>query len=197
MKTKFKSTITVLLTLSLCGCSHNVPSVYTHSTMKYDQNTTKAQLMADWGIPTRTMDADDNTVVLQWDSNQGDTSTFNSQSSNNGVAVGDTNYGFGESDSMAVGHSNTSTQGAGNVDTHICALFALINKATDKVISTQLTGTVDEKCYTHFAKALVINAQDQAMNDKEISHNKNVSIAHGLLGILTAGALVGVAANAN
>ena len=166
--------LTAIIAGLLAGCVNDIPSKYDHSTVN-GSNMTKAELVAKLGIPSRTMKVDEHITTYQWDSNQGSSSVGHSQSNSIGGAYGESQYNYGgEVDSAAIGSSYTVGDSTGDVTTHVCAYSAAIDNTSNKVVSADLVGTVDNKCLSHFENMLTLdNVAVTKHNDME-SHDANV-----------------------
>ena len=158
----------------LAGCVNDIPSKYDHSTVK-GSGMTKAELVSRLGIPSRTMKVDDDITTYQWDSDQGISATANSSSRSVGSAYGQSQrYYDGETDAGVIGSSSTVGNSAANITTHECAYSAGINSKSNKVISADLVGTVDNKCLSHFEKMLNLNSTAVTKYNDTKSHDENV-----------------------
>lgn len=165
---------TSMIIVLLTGCVNNIPSKYDHSTVN-GVNMTKAELVAKLGIPSRTMKIDDNIMSYQWDSNQGDSAEGHSRSSSFGSAYGQSQSDFGgETNAGAMGSSFTVGNSYGNITTHVCAYSATIDNISNKVVSADLVGTVDNKCLSHFEKMLTLDKLAVSKHNKVQNHDENV-----------------------
>ncbi|UGS40390.1 hypothetical protein [Pseudocitrobacter corydidari] len=160
--------------LFLSGCVNNIPSKYDHSTVK-GCGMSKSELVAKLGIPSRTMKIDDNITTYQWDSNQGNSSTNHSQSNSLGGAYGQSQHYYGgETDSGAIGSSVTFGDSSDDITTHVCAYSAGIDNKSNKVVSADLVGTVDNKCLNHFENMLSLDNKAVVKHNDVETHNANV-----------------------
>lgn len=163
-----------ILAVLLSGCVDNIPSKYDHSTVN-GTNMTKAELITKLGIPSRTMKVDSNTMTYQWDSDQGESSEGNSQSSSFGSAYGKSQrYLGGETDAGSIGSGFTVGNTRGNITTHVCAYSAAIDNTSNKVVSADLVGTVDNKCLSHFEKMLTLDEMAVSKHNEVQTHDENV-----------------------
>ena len=169
-----KLTILAINVALLTGCVSNIPSKYDHSTIT-GAGMTKAELITKLGIPSRTMKIDDNITAYQWDSDQGSTSVGHLQSNSIGGAYGQSQREFGgETNAGAIGSSDTVGNSTGDITTHVCAYSANLDNNSNKVVSADLVGSVDNKCLSHFEKMLTLDSTAVAKHDEVVHHNKNV-----------------------
>lgn len=166
--------LSAMITGLLAGCVNDIPSKYDHSTVN-GSNMTKAELVTKLGIPSRTMKVDDNITTYQWDSNQGNSSVGHSQSNSIGSAYGQSQREYdGETDAAAIGSSFAVGESSGDVTTHVCAYSAGIDNHSNKVISADLVGTVDNKCLSHFEKMLTMDGLAVTRHNEMEAHDANV-----------------------
>jgi hypothetical protein len=177
-----------LLPLLLAGCAQKVPvpSQYDYATLKYDTTTSKADVIADLGVPTRTIKVSDTQTAYQWDSDNGSTSTGSETNVSNSTAFTSTDClgcGF-DGDSTTVGKTSSS----GDVETHVCHLTIVADNDTDKVVTAKLGGTVDAKCYQHFANSVhldpnaVARYKDAVAKNEGIGKRRKIGAALALIG---------------
>ncbi|AGB78226.1 hypothetical protein D782_2245 [Enterobacteriaceae bacterium strain FGI 57] len=182
------------MVILLSGCAHTVPSQYNGAVVKYaNEGATKATVIADWGIPSSAISVDKNTTAYQWNSDNGSTSSgnFDTHTLATGSATSGTDcLGCGVQ-TFGMGVSHTAGATSANIETHACALTVLVNNSDDKVKAANLVGTVDDKCYSHFEKALTLNPNAVNLHNQEITHNQHVAAGKALVGVL---ALVGAGA---
>lgn len=168
------SALLVLFTGFLTGCVSDIPSQFDNSTVN-GVGMSKAELITKLGIPTRSMKVDSSVTTLQWDSNQGNSSIGHLQSSSTGGSYGQSQHYFGgETDSGAFGSGMTMANSSGNITTHVCAFSANVDNQSNKVISADLVGTVDNKCLNHFKNMLSLDAVAVAKHEKIKEHDDNV-----------------------
>ncbi|MFC3190508.1 hypothetical protein [Pseudocitrobacter faecalis] len=184
----------LLIAFLLSGCAHTVPSQYNGAVVKYaKEGASKATVIADWGIPDSAISVDKDTTAYQWNSDNGSTSSgnFDTHTLATGSATSGTDcLGCGVQ-TFGVGASHTAGATSANIETHACALTVLVNNSDDKVKAANLVGTVDDKCYSHFEKALTLNPNAVDLHNQEITHNQHVATGKALVGMLT---LVGAGA---
>lgn len=180
----------LIVPILLSGCAHEVPipDPYSGATIKYTTANSKADVIADWGIPTRTIPVDSLTTAYQWDSNNGDTGTTSGTTKS---------ASFGGYDSVVVGGtygggSVSKTSGDSNVDTHACALSIIADNKTGQIKKAALTGTVDDKCHQHFSNALNIDQSSIAAYNSAVTNNEK-AVHQRRIGLIV-GALAGAGA---
>lgn len=182
----------LLLITVLAGCTTKVPSMYSGARIKYNKNTTKAELVADLGIPTQSFDLGDGQTALQWTSNQGETVSYDGERLSNGMALSD--YGWGDSSTMGISKSRLS--GTEATQTHVCGLSAIVG--TDQhVVSTKFVGTVDEYCLDHFKNSVILDQNAVKANKDANAHNTKVKAGKAVGALAILGGIIAAAAHAN
>ncbi|HBZ6193032.1 TPA: hypothetical protein ML375_002935 [Klebsiella variicola] len=175
----------------LAGCVSPVPSMYNNATISL-VGKNKSDAMTQLGIPTRTMAINASQTMMQWDSDQGNTSSFGGNAETNSFAAGGLANGVGNG-VVGASNSNTSFSGGSNQTTHVCALSLVVDNASDKILSGRFNGTVDDKCFYHFRSVVTLDPNAVQANKDMISHNNHVQMAQAAALIIgTAG--LGIAA---
>lgn len=177
-----------LLPLLLAGCAQKVPvpDPYAYATLKYDTTNTKADVIADWGVPTKTIKMNDTQTAYQWDSDNGSTSSGTSVGVSEGFGSADTETCLGCGGAYTEGDSTTisKSSSSGNVATHACALYILADNKTDKIVKANFTGTVDAKCYQHFGKSVQLDANAVQRYKSAVATNEGIGKRRKILAVV-------------
>ncbi|MCS2155414.1 hypothetical protein MUU48_00295 [Scandinavium sp. H11S7] len=174
----------LLFPLLLAGCAKKepIPDPYANATVKYTASNTKADVIADLGVPSGSVKMSDTQTMYQWNSDNGSTSSGTAVNVSNSVGFASTDCigcGF-DGDSTTVGKTNSS----GNVSTHVCHLSVVVDDKTDHVVSAKLGGTVDPKCYQHFSNAIIIDQYAVQRYNHAVENNANITKRRKILAIV-------------